>query len=674
MQIRPFLTKIRLKFRAWLNRLRPPIAPLLVGLFFKKHWRGVAPSANYFCTVKPGRFYFDVNSSEAYVKQLESRFANCLGDLIVSAWKITENHFELLGFGETDLGEKINWHLDFNSGFEWPKSPYSKIKLVDLSNHADIKIPWELSRLQFLTTLGRAFWITKERKFKDHFVAILTDWLKNNPVDHGVNWACSMEVAIRAINIIWSMNFFGGRGVLSDELIREIIRSLYYHALHIEKNLEYIDKDSNTNHLLVDYLGLFYVGLFFPEFDKSEKWLKMGKNGLETEIQLQVLEGGADYECSLSYHRMVLEIFLSAFILGRANEVTFADFFVSRLVDMVEFSSAMTAQSGKVPAIGDNDDGYIVKFANIDSHDHRALLDVAAQVLGVKIPVNVELSEERLWYLGPDSLSRWPAMTHRRPRLFKKSGYAVIQNEDMHLVLNACGITEKAFGGHKHNDLLSLSLEINSVPFLIDAGTACYTSNFHLRNQSRSTFVHNTIAVNKAEQSRFLEKALFFMFRDAHPCIDLWTVTDDVVLVSGFHDGYNRHGGGIIHRRILEVSLKDKTIDICDEISGDSQKEHVIECNYLTPWKCHKSKNLSETRIEAENGQSLRLTFEGPIDMQLKLASCDYYPHYGLISVGTQINCQCRSKLPFKMRTHLNYQTFPIKDHAISKFQLETAL
>jgi len=323
---------------------------------------------------------------------------------------------------------------------------------------------------------------------------------------------------------------------------------------------------------------------------------------------------------------------------------------------MVEFSSAMTTPFGKVPPIGDNDDGYIVKLTNSGPHDHRALLDVAAQYLEIKVAENVGLPEERLWYIGPHSLTRWSKMTIRKPQLFKNSGYAVIQNSGMHLVFNAAAITEKGFGGHKHNDLLSICLEIDSIPLLIDTGTSCYTSDYRLRNKSRSTATHNTIRVNEQEQSRFLEKALFFMFRDARARIDLWTVTDDVVVVSGWHDGYSRLGSSIMHRRTLEVSLKNNSIDIWDEVTGTGEEVHTIECNFLTPWSSVKSEKHPEIKIIADNLATLKLNFESSSELHLKHSSADYYPRYGVTVKGTQISCHSRTRLPFNLHTTMTYK------------------
>ena len=61
---------------------------------------------------------------------------------------------DLLGSGPTQLGTPIDWHTDFKSGFTWSLQPAHKIAYTDLGKPNDVKVPWELSRLQWLVPVG----------------------------------------------------------------------------------------------------------------------------------------------------------------------------------------------------------------------------------------------------------------------------------------------------------------------------------------------------------------------------------------------------------------------------------------------------------------------------------------------------------------------------------------
>ncbi len=530
MKLMPYIIKINLKSKALVRRLRPTVKVVPLGRFYSRKWRGLPPEPGYFSDRQKPKFFFAPVDLDKYRRALKSHFPASCRNISRKATNAVAHRFDLLGSGEVFLGDRIDWHTDFKSGKRWPLVPFARTKIVEPGNNSDIKIPWELSRLQFLSDLGRGHVLDGNPIFKREFISLLDNWGEKNPVDMGANWACSMEVAIRAINIIWGLHFFefdeGDR-----EFMRRQIRSLYYHGLHIEKNLEIISDGANSNHLVSDYLGLFYIGLLLPEFDRSSKWLSMGRAGLESEIRAQVNSDGVDYECSTSYHRLVLEMFLSAFILGRINDLPFSEDYQKRLYGMIRFSEAITPSSGIAPLMGDSDDGFVIQLSEGEPGDHRFLVDIGLLLFGERVPRNIPVSEERLWYLGPESAVPYHSSQPAKSTLFKDSGYAVIRSDDFHLLFNAAGVPPKGLGGHKHNDLLSFTLELDGVPYLIDPGTYCYSADYPMRNLSRSTAMHNTVEIDGREQNRIIPSRLFYLVRDANPRINLWTDLGKTVVV-----------------------------------------------------------------------------------------------------------------------------------------------
>jgi len=644
MSLHPYLIKARLKSKELARKFRRPLRADSPETFFSRHWKGAAPDNEYFADST--RFFFGPNDMGIYGKALSVHFADSCREAMARADKSLEHKFDILGSGEKYLGEKINWHCDFISGRVWERQSCSKVRLVYQNDNSDVKIPWELSRLQFLTDLGRAYFLAENKAYKDELIAILCDWEKENPVDIGVNWACSMEVAIRAINIIWGMNFFA----FTDderEFVRMVIRLLYYHALHIERNLEIIAAGANSNHLLSDYLGLFYIGLLFPEFDRATKWVRIGTSGLESEISRQVTPDGPDYEGSTSYHRLVLEIFLSAYILAKRNNVIFSNNYNERLLNMIRFSEAAIGNSGHAPLIGDNDDGYIVKLASEDPSDHSPLIDVGLTFLKEDFSIKVSPAEERAWYLGVESLAHLAAVRKTGSRLFGESGYAIIKNDRLHIIFNAYAVPKGNFGGHKHNDILSFTLEIDGLPYFIDPGTCCYTSDFAMRNLSRSTALHNVVEVDSQEQNRYLPERLFYLMRDAEAKIDLWAETAESIMVSGIHTGYKRLDGAIIHRRTITAFTKETSIVITDEFSGKRGREHDFTSRLITP---HLNIETTQDRnILIKRDSHPGLTIKNSIQGFLKtdINPIEYFPRYGVRTPGFQIEFRYRGNLPF---------------------------
>lgn len=664
--IRPYVIKIRLKIRELARRIRRPVRVTDIDKFFSRNWRGEAPDRNYFLARTSPRFFFGPSDKCESARILKRHFPRSCKDIIDRAQLILEHKFDLLGSGQVTLGQQIDWHTDFKSGKSWPQKHFTKVQLVDSKDSSDVKIPWELSRLQFMTDLGRAFWLTNDAAYKYEFKSILFDWETFNPVDIGVNWTCSMEVAIRAVNILWGLHFFRFDDS-ENEFVKRIIRSLYYHGRHIEKNLEDISRGANSNHLISDYLGLFYLGVLLPELKCSSRWKKLAQNGLENEIALQVFPDGADYECSTSYHRLVLEIFLSAYILGKGNDINFSENYLARLDAMLNFSETITAPSGLAPLTGDNDDGFIVKLSTENPADHRWLVDIGHQSLGKRSSAAIPIAEERLWYLGPETLSCANDRKASGSHLFENSGYAVIRGDGFHLLYNAAGVPRGNLGGHKHNDILSITLELDGVPYLIDPGTFCYSADFDLRNLSRSIRCHNTVMIDDAEQNRFLPERLFYLRRDAVPKIDLWTKTDDSIILSALHDGYKRLDGNIVHCRTLTARPAMRQIHIKDDFTGEKGKYHKFSLQFVTP--ILDITKIDRAGLEINEGKSkglyIKVSEEGIED--LLISPIDYYPSYGIKAPAMLVNFIFCGSLPFGISTEIN----PMKPENISSEKAE---
>src|SRR5712692_7772965 len=143
------------------------------------------------------------------------------GDVLVGAADAVLRHeFDLLGSGPQPLGTPLPWHTDFKTGRQWPLAYCTDIEYNELDRPTDVKVPWELSRCQHFTRLGQAYWMTGDERYAEEFVAETTDWIAANPLSYGVNWACAMDVALRAISWIWGFHFFAQSSACRDARFR----------------------------------------------------------------------------------------------------------------------------------------------------------------------------------------------------------------------------------------------------------------------------------------------------------------------------------------------------------------------------------------------------------------------------------------------------------------------
>ena len=161
---------------------------------------------------------FKDSDSQVFAEILENNHSGSIQKYIQRADQICDHVFDILGSGPTKLGDSINWHFDFVHGHQWDsKTFYSKISPASYPGGYDIKVPWELSRCHHLVWLGQAFFLSGNENYSQEFAAEISSWIENNPYPLGVNWACTMEVAIRAVNWLLAYKFFSHSPMCTDE-------------------------------------------------------------------------------------------------------------------------------------------------------------------------------------------------------------------------------------------------------------------------------------------------------------------------------------------------------------------------------------------------------------------------------------------------------------------------
>jgi len=368
-------------------------------------------------------FFFNHKDKDKIVETIKKEYPKSIEQTINDADEICKHIFDLLGSGKTELGKEIDWLLDFKSGYRWNQKEYylATGKHVTLDDDSDVKVPWELSRFQHFVTLGKAYWYTGDEKYAKEFVSQIESWIVQNPIELGVNWACTMDVAIRATNWIGGYYFFCGSSSLTKEFKIKFFESLFLHGRHIINNLEfgYI----RGNHYLSDIAGLVYLSVFFQETKEGNKWLEKGISALKEEMEFQVYSDGVDIEGSISYHRLVTELFISATILCLKNAITFPEWYMSRLEKMIEFVMYYTKPDGTTPQIGDNDDGrlhILSNYGNWNRLDHGYLLSAGAVLFKRQDfkEAASEFHEEAFWLLGEEGLNSFD--NHKITQIFTR--------------------------------------------------------------------------------------------------------------------------------------------------------------------------------------------------------------------------------------------------------------
>ncbi len=200
-----------------------------------------------------------------------------------------------------DLQLRLLGHdFDLRAPHRWHGTwPFLYSHAIPLDAGDDVKLIWELNRLQFAPTRQ-----------------MIRDWIAQNPYEFGINWNNAMEVGLRLI--AWIEQF--GREEFADALAQ--------HARFIRHNLS-SDWIPRGNHLVAETAALsFYDGTPHP-------WLRLA--AIE-----QFYPDGVHREQSVAYHHFVTHLFSLA---GLPQPKALA------------YLGAIRQPDGSLPNIGDNDDG-----------------------------------------------------------------------------------------------------------------------------------------------------------------------------------------------------------------------------------------------------------------------------------------------------------------------------
>ncbi len=429
-----------------------------------------------------------------------------VADVLLRAERALHREINILGSGPVHLHDPVDWHRDFVVGKSWPCDYHRSIDYVNAGQVSDVKRVWELSRLQWAMPLGQAYFLTQDDRFAGDFARLIRDWDSANPTGYGVNWACTMEPAIRVANLITSFALCAEAPSWQDpDFQRLFVRLIYDHADFIAHHLE--RGDINGNHYTANAAGLVFAGLFLQSLDLDNGFVKLGQSILTEEIELQVLDDGVDFEAALSYHRLVWELFCYAALFLERRGYPIEPAYRDRLIAMAGFSRSYSMpRTGYAPLIGDNDDGRFLAMGGQDLHDHRYLVTLTATAFGLS-DLNFDCGtgiQELKWLLGTTGAAH---DAHRSTastdcpcvHAFAESGFYILRHHESYVFIDSGPVGLAGRGGHGHSDLLSFDLVLAGQSLIADSGSYVYTSDFGARHEFRATAAHNTPQVDGAE-------------------------------------------------------------------------------------------------------------------------------------------------------------------------------
>lgn len=264
----------------------------------------------------------------------------------------------------------IDWQKDYKSGYRWSARHWYRPQRNAHLPGGDIKVPWELSRLQHLPRLAflAEMFPEKEACFWREFVNEILDFAAANPPRMGVNYMCTMDIGIRTANIALAYTLFRIKGFrFTGPENRVFANFLYSQCKHIKNNLEW-SAVLTSNHYFADIAGLLFGCAVLPDCSEKKTWIGFAADEIQKEIRKQFHAEGTNAEGSTAYHRLTSEMAVYSLALmqnlakqGYCRQPD-KDLF-SLIAKAGVFLSDITKPDGSFTQIGDNDSGLFFRLS-----------------------------------------------------------------------------------------------------------------------------------------------------------------------------------------------------------------------------------------------------------------------------------------------------------------------
>lgn len=609
-------------------------------------------------------FYFNSEDRAEILDFLHSQSLSDNSSIMETADRTLDHRVKLFG-REIRLGKNINWNLDPITGIEWSSRSTAHIALRKGSRSGDIRWIWELNRHHHLVTLGKAYYLSRDNIYAIELVNQILAWIEYCKPWKGVQWNSALEVAVRIINWIWALEFIRESDVLSAATFRTVMASISQQTNYVCDNLSRYS--SANNHIIGEAACLAIVGIRYPWLPNAGTLRKDGLQILEDELETQILPDGVPAEQSVHYLEFILELNFLAWRLAEINGYRVPEIWYERLASSSNFIAHLMDDGHSIPAIGDSDDGCVLRFIETrEFNNYRSILGQAAAILNradLKAKAG-NWDEKSEWILGRWGRERFNALEVWKPsmdsKLFPIGGYAVMRDEWSILTFDYGDLGYLSTAAHGHADALSITLRSKGTPLLIDPGTYAYNNGEPWRNYFRGTKAHNTVVVDDYNQSEIIGKFLWKKKAKAH--LLFWETDPACDLIIAHHDGYSHQG--ILHTRCL-VFKKPGFLLVSDTIAGTGT--HRIEQLWHFPHDAvvEQSGDTFSVRV---NGQQLLLQGPGHPNMTARVLRGTDRPIQGWVSP------RYGSKEPAPVLSFIGDLTLPTELITYMDFRMDPAL
>lgn len=456
---------------------------------------------------------------------------------------------------------KNKWSYGFNSEEQWPKQFAYDLSYKQNDEIGDARTNWELNRHYQFTILAKNYFVTKNTKYLNELQELFYNWNEENKFLTGISWVSIMEVSIRALSWIITLEFLYMSGL--DKNLK-FIRDMNMGILNmVEYTYRHHSKFSSANnHLIVEMTVIGIAGVIYGK----KEWYEEAISILNEQLFCQNYIDGVNKEHALHYQCFVMEAITLLMVILNRNDISFPGSWDELLAKMSEFVADNMDINYSVFQLGDCDEGKLLGLNGSQINHYKYTLELTSIYLKKKYVSLEKVHENINWLYSQKEISEIEQVyENNKSKCYQQGGYTIIKHteDNILLVFDHAELGYGNIAAHGHSDALSFNMSVNGYKVFIDPGTYIYHVKIDERNYFRRTINHNTICINNKDQSEM--KGSFLWGRKAHAYIEECKLNTNNEVISAWHDGY----APVIHKRKLSFN-KPNTLIIDDHLDGEN--------------------------------------------------------------------------------------------------------
>lgn len=574
-------------------------------------------------------FYSNIEAHSDIIKYLDKKGTREKNKFIDFANCIIENDFQIFE-KQIKFEKSINWHYGFAENYNWSMIQSNQLDIRPKLNdqNVDVKYVWELNRHLFLTYLGFAYYCTQDEKYALKFKEIILHWIRHNPPMIGINWFSGLEISIRLISWIFTLYFFKSSDIINNSHFFKIIfRSMFQHAYY----LRFFYTKRSFNHTIGELFGGYLFSHIFNDYKKIKNWEQILFKKLKTQILLQIRPDGFHIEQSVNYHRFVLEFFMLFLLLNKDLIESPEGTFIKKMIINL---SVIVKPNGKLPLVGDVDNGKVLLLSGYNDKSHLDLINLGYVLFKSSDLKHIykKFSPISLLLMGPEEVKSVDSLEFYEPKkkviYYENSGYILLRDgwgDKSSYLFGDLGNFGPQNAPHSHSGISNIILSYNGKDILIDSGTKSYNRSMKERNYFRSSIAHNVISIDNKNQAKPLS---WFAWTKKPKTSRKVMESNDLIQILCNHNGYS----GFLVQRLILVSKNFKSIVIKDKIQPERRKndnkKHKIELNYHFPEGTTLNIDFKGKNSVLIN-KEIMLNISSNSIFKYKLESAEIAPKYG---------------------------------------------